>query len=87
MLAESVEKWWSSKSDGWTRYDALKEALASSNEHRQALALQYLRFGKTKCAGFTIDRYKTELKPLVIRIKNSSSREIAQAGYLLRDEE
>jgi hypothetical protein len=87
VLADSVASWWSNKSNEWTRYDALKEALASGNEHRQALALQYLRFGKTKCDGFTPEKYKVELKPLVIRIKNSNSPQAVQANYLLRDED
>lgn len=86
-LADSVASWWNDRSNEWTRYDALKEALASGNEHRQASALQYLRFGKTKCDGFASEKYKVELKPIVIRIKNSNSPQAVQANYLLRDED
>lgn len=87
MLADSVSKWWDTNKTSWTRFGAIKEALASVDEQRQGLALQYLRFGETMCNGLTIGNYKSEIKPLVQNIKNSKNGEAEQAKYLLDDNE
>ena len=87
MLADSVAKWWDKNKATWSRFAALKEALASSSEYRQSLALQYLRSDKTRCDGLSLVSYEAELKQLVLKIKNSTSRKADQAGYLLDDKE
>jgi len=87
MLADSVSNWWENNKNNWTRFNALKEALSSNDEERQALALQYLRSDKTMCDGLSLDSYNREIKPLVIRIKNSGNSEAEQAKYLLDDNE
>ena len=85
-LADKVASWWRKEQPDWTRYKALQEALASGNEQRQALALHYLRFDKTRCTGLTLASYESELKPLLIRIQHSASRAANQASYVLDDE-
>jgi len=87
MLADSVSKWWDKNKTTWTRFNALKEALSSNDEQRQALALHYLRFEKTLCDGLTKEKYETELKPFVENIKNQKSQQSEQARLLLDDKE
>jgi hypothetical protein len=87
MLADSVSKWWDQNQSIWTRFEALKEALASSDEQRQSLALEFLRFDETKCDGLTRESYQKELMPLVQKIKKSKSGEAEQAQLLLEDKE
>lgn len=83
VLADSVVRWWQMQQPEWTKYQALKAALASSNEARQAAAIHYLRFEKNTCAGLTTAVYEVELKPLLLRIQQSASRAAKQASYLL----
>jgi hypothetical protein len=87
MLADSVSKWWERNKDIWTRYNALKNALSGSNVQQQSAALHFLRFEETRCEGLTLDKYKSELKPLVEKIKESKNEEADQAQYLLNDKE
>lgn len=68
MLADRVLKWWDKNKNGWTRLNAIKEALSSIDEQRQSLALRYLRFGKTDCAGLTLENYKEEIKPIIKKL-------------------
>src|SRR5690606_15699334 len=58
MLADSVSKWWNKNQNNWTRFKALQNALASTDERRQSLALHFLRFGETTCEGLNRDSYK-----------------------------
>lgn len=87
MLANSISKWWNKNQSRWTRFRALKEALASGDEQRQSLAFQFLRSGETKCEGLTRSSYEKELRPLVEKIKASKSSEADQAKLLLDDNE
>lgn len=87
VLADSVAKWWNVNASNWTRLQGIKDALASSNEERQALALHYLRFEETTCKGLNLETYQKELEPLVQRIKNSKSEQARQAKMLLDDNE
>jgi hypothetical protein len=87
MLADSVSKWWGKNKNTWTRFGALKEALSSVDEQRQGLALHYLRFEETMCDGLTLENYKSEIRPLVQKIKQSKNGEAEQAKYLLDDNE
>jgi len=87
MLADSVANWWSKNKDSWSRIDALKDALSSTDIQRQGLALHFLRFEETKCDGLTREKYEAELKPLVIKIRDSKNDEAEQAKYLLDDKE
>ncbi len=87
MLADRVLKWWDKNKKGWTRLNAIKEALSSIDEQRQSLALRYLRFGKTDCAGLTLENYKEEIKPIIKKIKRSKNENAEQAKYLLEDNE
>lgn len=86
-LADSVSRWWTKNRRSWTRYNALKDALASPDEQRQSLALHFLRFDETRCEGLTLDSYQREIMPLVLKIKNSKSSQVKQAELLLDDKE
>jgi len=87
-LAASVLTWWDTAQAGWTRFNALKEALNSSNSNRQHKALHYLRFEKTNCDGLTKDSFDKELKPLVQKIRrNGKDGTDLQARLLLSDSE
>lgn len=87
LLADSISRWWDRNQNTWTRYNALKEALASRDELRQSLALHFLRFEKTKCDGLTLDNYQKELMPLVLEIKERKGSQAEQAKLLLDDKE
>lgn len=87
MLADSISQWWEINQATWTRFSALKTALASTNKRSQELALEYLRFDNTICEGLTLESYKTELEPLVKAIKNSNNSNADQSKYLLEDKE
>lgn len=84
-LADSVSKWWEKNKNTWTRFGALKEALANVDEQRQGLALHYLRFEQTLCEGLTLENYINEIKPLVQKIEQSKNSKAEQAKYLLDD--
>jgi hypothetical protein len=87
ILDERVSKWWEDNKDSWTRLNALKDALSSNDEQRQGEALQYLRFGETKCNGLTIESYQKDIKPLIENIKNRKAGLSEQASLLLNDKE
>ena len=87
MLADRVSKWWEDNNASWTRMKALKDALSSNDEQRQGEALQYLRFGVTKCDGLTIESYQKEIKPLIENIKNQKTGLSEQARLILDDKE
>ena len=87
MLADSISKWWDVNRHSWTRFNALKEALASHDEQRQGLALHFLRFEETKCKGLNRDSYEKELLPFVEKIRNCKNSEAEQAQLLLEDKE
>jgi hypothetical protein len=88
LLAHKANRWWKRNKSNWTKLAALKSALASHNEHREELAIYYLRQGddfdaKTKLA----DRraYYAQIKDLVIQIKNNKDSASEQAEYLLKE--
>lgn len=87
MLAERVLNWWEDNKASWTRLNALKDALSSNDEQRQGEALQYLRYGETKCDGLTIEKYESEIKPIVESIKKKNNSQSEQARLLLNDQE
>ena len=89
MLADKVLKWWDENKNTWTKFEAIKEALSCTDEERQVNVLHYLRFGKSKCDGLTLENYKNEILPLVEKIiqRNDSDRASLQAKHLLDDKE
>ena len=46
-----AKAWWQTNQAGWTRFNAVLEALRSEDPVRQEAALGWIRFGKTKCDG------------------------------------
>lgn len=87
ILSDGVSKWWEENKNSWSRFNALKEALSSESEQRQSLALNYLRFEKTKCEGLNKNTYKREIKPLIEQIILRDNRSAEQAKLLLEDDE
>ena len=88
LLAYKANRWWRRNKSNWTKLNALNDALASNNEHREYLAIYYLRQGddfdaKTELA--VRKDYFIQIKPLVVQIKKSKGAESEDAGYLLED--
>jgi hypothetical protein len=87
ILSESVSKWWKKNKNTWSRFKALKDALASTNEERQSLALNYILSGYTYCDGLTLEKYKKELEPLIEKIQKQNGEQSDRAKYILDDKD
>jgi len=90
LLAYKANQWWTRNKSTWTKLNALKDALASHNEHREGLAIYYLGQGddfdaKTELA--TRKAYYKQIKSLVVQIKDSKDGESERAGDLLQEME
>lgn len=83
--SDRARTWWAGQGS-WQRRDALLEALRSTDSEREQLALEYLRFGKTPCAGLDEPFYRQQLRPEIERLSKSGNRAVqAQATHLLKD--
>lgn len=80
----AVRGWWKLARNAWRCYDALGDALRSP---RTALAYAWLRTWKAPpCDGFTPERFKRELLPIVQKHAADPGHPMhAQAKLLLRD--
>ncbi|KIA83947.1 hypothetical protein [Kaistella jeonii] len=85
--AEKVKKWWKENSDKWSRLGALKEALVSNDIKRVSNAVQYLRFGETKCNGLNQEIFINDLKPLTLKYKNSQNMDLKKISELMENED
>lgn len=91
LRAEAVARaktWWQRAQGSWTRLDGIVEALRSDDVHRQGWALGYVRAGKTKCDGLTLESFEKQIKPEAQRLLHSKEEWVRQhAQYLLEDKE
>ena len=91
LRAESVARaktWWQNARSSWNRFDATVEALQSNDPARQMYTLGWLRYGKTKCDGLTIESFNRQLRPEAKRLSQSQDEGVrAQAKYLLEDKD
>jgi hypothetical protein len=88
FLAAEVKDWWAKNSKDWSRFKAVKEALASTDVKRQVKALQYLR-GRiqskknTRCDNLTTESFYTELHPLIEQIGKTNTEAKKEADFFL----
>ena len=86
MAVKKAKDWYMNESDGWKRLTGIVDALYSDDARRQILALQYLRYDNTKCAGLSIETYLDELKSRIVYLSKSKITRISeQAIYILND--
>ncbi len=72
----------------WNRFDALKEALESSDEVRQVSALQYLRNSTAACKGLSVEAFNNQIKPAIIELTRHNTRRISeQALFIINDKD
>jgi hypothetical protein len=84
--ASVAEGWWTRSGDSWNRLTALLDALKSGNPARQVTALNWLRFGETRCDGLSKKTFTQSMLPEVRRLTGSADPGVKeQADYLLRD--
>lgn len=86
LQAEKVKKWWKVNSTKWTRLESLKEALISNDVNRISTAVQFLRFGETKCDGLNREVFLREIKPLALKLRDSKNEDIKEIGVQLENE-
>ena len=86
LQTEKVEKWWKENSKTWNRLESLKEALISDNVNRISEAVQFLRFGETKCDGLNKEVFLKQIKPLALKLERSEDDNIKELGELLKNE-
>ena len=84
--SSAANAWWLAHSSGWTRFDALAEALASTDPRRQTRALSWLRYGETACDGLSPQSYRQTIRPLVEALAQSAAPEVQQQAQLLLED-
>lgn len=87
---EAISKahaWWQSAQAEWSRFDALAEAMAGDNALRQAMALGWLRHGKTSCDGLNPKTYEVNVLPLVRQLAESGQPAVKEQAQLLVDDD
>lgn len=77
-MADAVASWWQKNKAIWTRIGALKDALQSNNTKRQLIALNYLINGFRNEEEPLTSKYLNEIAPLVLVLKKSTHKNIAQ---------
>ena len=83
-----VKTWWQNAHASWNRFDAILEALRSDDPVRQHWTLNWIRNGRTKCDGLTVDNFKRSIVPEARKLLKSKDEDVrAQAKYLLEDKE
>lgn len=91
IRAEAVSRaknWWQKSQNSWNRFDAVLEALRSNDPIRQLWTLNWIRNGRTKCDGLTIESFKKLIVPEAERLLKSNDESVRdQAKYLLEDKE
>jgi len=86
LSVKNAKEWWTKESSGWTRLNALVEALKSFNEKRQVKALFYMRYGETKCTGLTKEYYFDNISREIVRLSTSETLRVSEhASNILSD--
>lgn len=83
LSIEKAEAWWKTGMSGWNRLHALKDALSSADERRQARALFYIRNGKTSCPGLTKKFYATHLESQIRQLAKADLTRISENAKLI----
>jgi len=81
-----AKAWWQKAQGSWNRFDAVLEALRSNDPVRQHWTLNWIRNGRTKCDGLTVESFKKSIVPEAEKLSKSSDESVRdQAKYLLDD--
>jgi hypothetical protein len=83
LSIERVKSWWKTAAAGWTRLEALEEALNSNDEKCQVKALFYMRNGKTSCRGLNEQFYKSNLEPVIMKLSKVETGRVSENAKLV----
>jgi|WetSurMetagenome_2_1015567.scaffolds.fasta_scaffold129993_3 hypothetical protein len=83
LSVEKVKRWWPSVSKQWSRLAALEQALNSSDEKSQVMALFYLRNGNTACKGLDQKFYRLHLAKVVERLSKAQTNRVSENAKLI----
>jgi hypothetical protein len=83
-----ADSWYAKHGHGWSRFEAIREALLSDDPFRQLKALSYLGGGVSPCAGLTMQSFHLVLEPIVRALASSATDHAVkrQAELLLADD-
>ena len=91
MRAEAVARakaWWQNAQKSWNRFDAMLEALKSDNTVRQFRTLGWIRSGKTRCDGLSVESFEQQIVPEAKKLSKSDNEGVrVQATHLLADKD
>ena len=88
IAVSRAKTWWQTTGQSWNRFNALLDALRSDNPNRQGGALGWVRYGKTKCDGLTLESFNKYILPEAKRLANSTDESVrVQAKHLVKDKE
>jgi hypothetical protein len=87
ILAQKAKAWWQTNETNWTRISAIKNALKSNDENRNGEVLQFLRYGETKCDSLNSMLYLSDIKPLVVLLKQTKYQSVKVQVDLLLSED
>ena len=80
---DKVINWWKKESGNWNRFNAIMDALNSTDEKRQVKALFYIRNGTTKCAGLTKDKYESEIRDKINELSKVKLKRVSEHAKLI----
>ncbi len=83
ILAQKAKGWWQTNQTNWTRLSAIKDALQSDDENRLGEVLQFLRYGETKCDNLDSNVYLSDIKLLVVSLKQTKHQSMKEQVDLL----
>lgn len=85
LAVTKAKRWWSEHRASWSRCDGLVDAISSRNPRREMEALQWLRFGDTRCDGLTLGRFGKTVYPQIEQLASSNDSAIKEQAILLLD--
>lgn len=86
--ASRAKTWWQTARPSWNRFKALLDALRSDDATRQYGALGWIRYGKTKCDGLTLESFNKYILPEARKLSNSTDESVRiQAKHLVEDKQ
>jgi hypothetical protein len=83
LSVKKAQAWWKQESDHWSRLEALKAALQSTDEKRQVKALFYIRNGKTRCSGLNKSYYLANLESLIRELAKVDLKRVSENAKLI----
>lgn len=83
LAIQSAKDWWHGIKKSWKRFDTIVEALSGSDIGLQYRVFQWLRNGRTKCDGLSLESFDLEILPLVLRLSKSENTSIREEANML----